>query len=253
MADAINRDHLGWLRQVASNRELTPFCTRLAVVLTGYFNRKTGSAFPSQETLAAALGATVDGIRKATIQLERGGHLIVIRRCGRHLPSLYAPALKPQTAVGPFEEETPDSRRAFEPAEVNGTPDSRLRNPRQPSEKPQTAVGTNPSINPSNNPLKGETRARRARTHALPDEWNPPEDAYDLGAEIGLTSAEIENETAAFRDHAKANDRRQADWTAAWRQWVRKAATWKAERKPNSPQGARHGFSGMDYALERIG
>ena len=133
MADAINRDHLGWLRQVASNRELTPFCTRLAVVLTGYFNRKTGSAFPSQETLAAALGATVDGIRKATIQLERGGHLIVIRRCGRHLPSLYAPALKPQTAVGPFEEETPDSRRAFEPAEVNGTPDSRLRNPRQPS------------------------------------------------------------------------------------------------------------------------
>ena len=117
--------------------------------------------------------------------------------------------------------------------------------------------GKPPTNSLNKNSLKehseGETRARCARTRALPDDWNPPEDAYDLGAEIGLTSAEIENETAAFRDHAKANDRRQADWTAAWRQWVRKAATWKAERKPNSPQGARHGFSGVDYALERLG
>lgn len=252
MADAVNRDHLGWLRQVACNRDLTPFCTRLAVNLTGYFNRKTGAAFPSQETLAADLGATVDGIRKATIQLERAGHLAVTRRCGRHLPSLYAPVLKPQTAVGPFDEETPDSGRGFEPADVEETPDGCLQNPRRLSEKPQTAVGTNPSINPSKNPSKGETRARRARTHALTDDWNPPEDAYELGAEIGLTSAEIENETAAFRDHAKANDRRQADWTAAWRQWVRRAGTWKAERKPNGPQGAQRGVDGFAHALERI-
>ncbi|CAN1529384.1 hypothetical protein MCEMIH16_01350 [Caulobacteraceae bacterium] len=263
MADAYNRDHLQWLRQIATDPALTPFCTRLAVVLTGYFNRKTGSAFPSQETLAADLGATVDGVRKATIQLERGGHLIVTRRCGRHLPSLYAPALKPQTAVGGIDGETPDSGRGNEAGTVNETPDSRLRNPRQPSEKPQTAVGTNPLSNPLKKPPEREARERAVRKTKLPTKakaskstlsanWSPPLDAYEIGEAVGLTANEVEMQTETFRRWHRAHGVERVDWSEAYRLWLAKEATRKADRQAAAPQGARHGFSGMDHALGRI-
>ena len=264
MADAVNRDHLDWLRQVASNRGLTPFCTRLAVVLTGYFNRKTGSAFPSQETLAADLGATVDGVRKATIQLERGGHLIVTRRCGRHLPSLYAPALKPQTAVGGMGDETPDSGRGNEQRTAGETPDSHLRNPRQPSEKPQTAVGTNPLSNPSKKPPERDAREKAVRKAkppkakksggktTIPANWSPPDDAYEIGEGFGLTAAEVEMQTETFRSWHRANGVERVDWSEQYRLWLAKEATRKADRQAAAPQGARHGFSGMDHALGRI-
>jgi hypothetical protein len=44
----------------------------------------------------------------------------------------------------------------------------------------------------------------------------------------GITDPWVE--FATFRDHARTNDRRCKDWSAAWRNWCRKSLRIKEER-----------------------
>ncbi len=257
MADAGNRAHLGWLRQIAYDADLTPFAMRVAVALTRYFNRATGDAYPSQETLAADLSASSDGVRKAVIQLEAAGHLQVIRGRGRTNHNRYRPVTKTPTASGGKSAKNPDSHLGIASAE---NPDRQPEKPRQPSEKTPLARPPIPLMNPSKEPLEREEALRRVNVVAqqkaerreskarLCDAWSPPRDAYEFGAELGLSVQEIEFETAKFRDHAIANDRRQADWAGAWRNWMRKAVEFRAQRRP--PQTRQ---SALDWAVARIG
>lgn len=91
--------------------------------------------------------------------------------------------------------------------------------------------------------------------------WEPPEDAYDFGASIGLTNTEVEAETAKFKDWhlARTHTSLSADWAATWRLWMRRASERKAERsksggtvgaKPAAVDGKR--WSGPDEILELV-
>lgn len=62
--------------------------------------------------------------------------------------------------------------------------------------------------------------------------WEPPEDAYEFGASIGLTTVEVEGETSKFRDWhmARSGFSESADWAATWRLWMRRAVERKAAR-----------------------
>jgi DNA-binding MarR family transcriptional regulator len=63
------------LSDAAKDRELTPTGLRVLVLITEYYNRELGYAWPSQGTLADVLGVTRQAISKATIQLETRGYL----------------------------------------------------------------------------------------------------------------------------------------------------------------------------------
>ena len=87
---------LGWLEQVSFDPDLSHFAVRVATVLAvRWLNQKTGEAWPAQETLAQATGATADGVRKAVLQLEAGGHMTIKRGAGRGQSSRYRPVIKP--------------------------------------------------------------------------------------------------------------------------------------------------------------
>jgi len=90
-------------------------------------------------------------------------------------------------------------------------------------------------LEPSGSNLSG--RAKRKPKVPLPDDFNPvvrEQDAIELDH---------------FKDHARAIDRRCADWDAAWRNWLR-----SPYRKPNgghgNGNGRRHG-SALD-ACDRL-
>ena len=68
-------------------------------------------------------------------------------------------------------------------------------------------------------------RSRRKPATPLPDTWNPQVD------DNKLSGKQLENELASFRDYAKANDWRKADWDATWRNWQRKADAYANGRK----------------------
>ena len=81
-----------------------------------------------------------------------------------------------------------------------------------------TATATSTSTSTSKDVEgSGESQSRAVR---LPDGWLPRDAHKKFAAENNL---DIEIEAANFRDHAQANDRRQKDWDAAFRMWLRKS------------------------------
>lgn len=65
-----------------------------------------------------------------------------------------------------------------------------------------------------------KARERRKPETPLPDSWSPNETHVRIARERGVDGR---REELQFRDHAAANDRRQRDWDAAFRTWLRNA------------------------------
>lgn len=98
---------------------------------------------------------------------------------------------------------------------------------------PQDRTGQDSNKEPPVVPLdetaaepKTKTRGRKRPAKPLPEDWAPNDDHLALARERGVDPAA---ELANFRDHAAANDRRQVDWDASFRTWLRRA-------KPTRPR-----------------
>jgi len=77
---------------------------------------------------------------------------------------------------------------------------------------------------------KGVARAPRRKAEApIPDGWNPSQNHVAFAVEFGI---DLGHEVAQFRAHAVANDRRQRDWDAAFRQWLGNAKKWAKSDRP---------------------
>lgn len=114
------------------------------------------------------------------------------------------------------------------------------------------ALGLKPSASPAPDvPLPGKTifgevipPSRRSRgpprgKHALPDGYEPSARVIELAQELGFSDERFRNELAKLRDHARQNDRRCADWDAAARNWLRKAAEFVPGARPAQAGGNR--------------
>lgn len=117
-----------------------------------------------------------------------------------------------------------------------------------------------PSVNRQDEPVERASAPRAKKTRRCPDQWSPSKE--DLAAVDGLMPGEIERELAKFRDHEFRTPR--SDWSAAFRNWLRKAAEIKSpnERHHNSrlsPSDARRAdtesrrFAWADEIAERDG
>lgn len=106
---------------------------------------------------------------------------------------------------------------------------------------PTRPVPTQPNPTPEG---KSERRKRRAPEEPLPDGWAPDDTHRSLAVEQGV---DCDHEAAKFRDHAAANDRRQRDWDAAFRTWLRRARDYGAT---NGNARASPGAKGGQYAAK---
>lgn len=272
-------ERFNWFDQVAMDPALSGLAVRLAVrIVTKYLQSDPkhpdcGWAWPSQELLARDLGASVEGLRKALLQL-RGKHLHVREGsgCGRGNSTRYAPRL---TSAGA--QESPKASAAFpaaipQPAAgVSGdTP------PKQVgllgAQKPQTAVAETPNFPPENPPtpvgtspsddsypgILGSSRAseRAPIAHRLPElPINSPSEWDFLWARRRIAQAgvwiDLEVEVERFRDHHLSKGSRYADWSARWRTWIGKAIGFAQERqdRQTTPR-AQERRSGLAWAME---
>lgn len=93
-------------------------------------------------------------------------------------------------------------------------------------------AGTHPvPARPDPKPKSG-TRKRAPET-PLPDSWEPTDAHAEIAKAEGVNLA---REAAKFRDHAAANDRRQRDWDAAFRTWLRRANDFGGGQARASPE-----------------
>jgi hypothetical protein len=79
-------------------------------------------------------------------------------------------------------------------------------------------------------------RGRRKPERPLPASWAPSDAHRELAAELHV---DVEAQAVRFRDHAESNDRRQRDWDAAFRTWLRNAPRFAVVATPGRAGGDR--------------
>jgi hypothetical protein len=148
---------LDWLEKIACDRALRHLDFRVAFVLSTYFNRKTGMAFPKHETLAKRIGCSRDAVRKAIHRLiKRRRYLALVEGRGRGHSNSYRIPLKGDDHP-PFQsvkQGTADPEKGDGRLEKGGRPF--LQNPVK-----------NPLTNPTGQDDEGDERATAPPTGAL--------------------------------------------------------------------------------------
>ncbi|WP_145996981.1 MULTISPECIES: hypothetical protein [Brevibacterium] len=69
-------------------------------------------------------------------------------------------------------------------------------------------------------------KGRKRPATQLPDDWTPSQDHCDKAVQLGL---DIDEQVERFRNHAAANDRRQASWNASFSNWLLQSSKYQNE------------------------
>jgi len=154
MSDDFTRKKLDWLDAVRRDPALTTFTKCVAHELATFFNRKTGDAFPSHETIAKRLYASPSGVKKAIRRLERAGYLDVSQGRGRTHTNHYRPRLKKGPSEDRFPNDGSKAKRVLAGREKGPGED----------EKGSRLGPRNPSINPLMNPTGADGEADERAT-----------------------------------------------------------------------------------------
>lgn len=97
-------------------------------------------------------------------------------------------------------------------------PDPTRPDPTSPNGERETSADADGTLFPPQEPEKPK-KGRRKPEVPLPGNFAIT-DAMRAWADKNAPGVDIDRATAKFRNHAQANDRRQRDWTAAWRNWL---------------------------------
>ena len=206
-----------WLDAVAADATLPPAAFKLAYAISQHINRQSKEAWPSQETLKVALGLKDErSIRRLTDALEEHGFLITRRR--KQMSMVYRLA-QDRTELSYQEEQTQTDDGARPDIPVRSTDQDRtFLAPRPDNSVPQDR--TELSAKPLKEPLKNHEGVGRARAMRIPDDWKLSDEDHDFALSEGVQ--DIDGMAAAFADYYRGEGIARANWSAVWRNWVRR-------------------------------
>lgn len=214
MADAFTGAIFRWLDAVAADRRLPAGAFRLAYVISQHINRSSHTAWPSQETLARAMGGAEDDesstrvVRRSLKALVDTGYILTTRR--RQTSQVYRLA-QDRTEIS-YQGETREDEI------VRSTDQDRtilVARPDENGRQDRTISSAKPLIEPLKEPER-----ERARAKTIPEDWKLSDVDHDFALGEGVQN--IDGMAAAFVDHYRGNGQQRADWSAVWRGWVRR-------------------------------
>jgi len=167
----------------------------LKAVLIGIANHANpvGEAWPSVERLMLYSGYKERAVRKALSELEAEGLMTVQERPGR--TNLFILSLRGARGAGVHDVQGRGACGAPEPS------------------------------------ITINTKQKRAAGRMTPD-WKPDDELLQW-ARAARPDLDVNNETDCFRDYWLANGTLKLDWSATYRNWIRRARpVWKAEPRP---------------------
>ena len=95
-------------------------------------------------------------------------------------------------------------------------------------------------------PNGGRGASRRKPEISLPSDWHPNPNHVAFAVEFGI---DLGHEVSQFKAHAAANDRRQRDWDAAFRQWLGNAQKWAKPVPGSRPVAPKTGSCQHRFVL----
>ena len=198
-----------------------PLRKLVLMVLADEHRDDTNLCCPGLERIAAIGEMSTKSAARHIDALAELGKITVYKRGRSHGYILHCPPKAdavsneaPEPALA-----TPDSVSTIADS-LSATPDS--------VSKTLDRESTEPGRTDSNRERTGG-RARKSADRAtrLPDDWQPSQADIDFALEEGLDDGHIQRTADRFRDHwhaAPGERGRKLDWSATWRNWVRKDA-----------------------------
>ena len=174
----------------------------LKAVLIGIANHANpaGEAWPSVERLMLYSGYKERAVRKALSELEELGFMAVQERPGR--TNLFALSMRGARSAGVHDVQGRGACGAPEPTLTT---------------------------------IQKDKRGQASRMSPL---WNPGPELLQWAREA-RPDIDVGHETDCFRDYWLANGATKLDWSATYRNWIRRArAVWKAEPRSVRPSPA---------------
>ena len=242
MADNFTQNRMAWLDRVMVDRETPSSGFRVAFVIAYHLNRKTGESFPSHSRIAELASLSPRQVSDLIKGLRIRGHLAVQRRpnqsnCYRLTAG---PVLQPAAVPTPRVSAVPELQLTSEPEARPELQSSVVRNCSPPLTNPlkepkEVKGGSVEARHALALPVRAAATGRAPvgrRSSFVPDDWQPPANAFDLGAKYGLSNDETAREIAKFRNHEFKAPK--SDWDRAWCNWIVKAGEMKAGRNGQS-------------------
>jgi hypothetical protein len=177
-----------------------------------------GALFPfSDDTCGPSLDTLARLSRVRRYISESGQHLVQIEGWEKH-QKVDRPA---KYVLPPPPPEDPESASLSDPRENLATSS---RHPRAPTyDLRPTTYDPGPEETPPVVPPGADApqkKSTKERASSLPSGWAPNQGHAEVATEERV---DLEREATKFRDHAASEGRRQLDWDAAFRNWLRKA------------------------------
>lgn len=231
-----------FLLAVAKDPDLPKLASRIAALIAIHYMRSEndGVAWPSIATICKDLGMSAESrVRAALSAMVTRGHLVAIPRLGETTEYRLNPTAKDggdpaafdrrdpaakDTGVGndtPLQnaEGTPPKNAAATPvsfAATNKGYENRLRRQDIVSDVPPLFAGKGHIA------TKAASKKKRARARtAIREDAQPTKEDADAAERSGLELEEFRSEWAKFRDFHLSKGSVMADWSAAWRNWLR--------------------------------
>ena len=208
--------------------------SKFVLVVLADMADEADSCYPGQKRIASMTGFSEKTVSRAVSSLEAAG---LISREQRHGNYGYRTSDRYQLhleikVLPATSEKKPNGQRAYKADSPSLTDSQSIPNG-------LSGGAVEPPEEPSVEPLGKKTAKRKATATKISKDWTPSP------ANIAFASSnmlDVKHELGQFRAHAEANDRRQANWDAAFRLWLGNVIKW---RKPETKGG------GSEWALRR--
>lgn len=124
-------------------------------------------------------------------------------------------------------------------------PDHTVPNQTEPGETPPSPPADAGAPEQTDPPVELKP-TRRKPSRSIPDDFTQTPERIAIGVQEGLSETETAHEFRKFQKHAKATDRKQADWDASWQMWVLKAVEDRQNRAGSGPARASPAANDLD-------
>jgi hypothetical protein len=258
MADDFTRRKLKWLDQLSRDLSVSHAGFRLAYALSGHFNHDSGEAWPTQATLAAALGVSDRTVRTLTEELASQGYLSVKSGRGRHQSNRFSMVAANRKPASPLSgDENRKSASDYEGSE-NRKPTSGLddENRKPTSVFDAEKTGNLASENRKPASKKAEAHFRRNTFKNTSQEHLESISIENEGCHPGKNVSEKRRPSAPKKGQPKASE---ADFETWWKQYPRHVAKGAAQKlyerivASGKATAAELMAGALRYAAERTG
>ncbi|MFJ4286434.1 helix-turn-helix domain-containing protein [Paenarthrobacter nicotinovorans] len=190
-----------------------PMTRKFVLIVLANYADESHSCYPGQKKIAAQIGASVETVRRALVELERSGY---ISRERRNRDSGYR-----------------SSDRYYLPVNLpTGQFAHKADSGDQPGNLPTLTGQFEGANEPSGEPQE-ETTAITAATSKgsrLTDDFAPTEIML-AWARKNTPNVDVRLETSQFVDHHIAKGTVMKDWSRAWQTWMRNQQKWNTPRQ----------------------